>query len=214
MRYYPINLDIVGRQAIVIGGGEVAERKVSALLAAGAKVKVVSPRLTAGLREVAAAGAIEWRQRVWQKGDSLDCFLMICATDQPSVNAVAASEARHAGALVNVVDNPALGDITLPAFVSRGDLLLTVSTGGGSPMLARRIREQLEQLYGEEFGVYLQELAAIRQQMKECLADPAKRELFWRTALEASTLELVRQGKLNEAKEKIVCETSCTRNQS
>jgi precorrin-2 dehydrogenase/sirohydrochlorin ferrochelatase len=135
----------------------------------------------------------------------------ICATDDEAVNAAAAAEARQAGALVNVVDTPALCDFTLPALVNRGDLLIAVSTGGASPIFARRIREQIEQLYGEDFGDYLAELAAIREQMKHCLATPVEREQFWRSALDSVALELVHQGKVSEAKEKIRSAVGCTR---
>lgn len=214
MRYYPINLDIAGRRVVIAGGGLVAERKAAMLLAAGANLIIVSPRLTASLRDLAAAGVIEWRQQEWQAEDAAGSFLVVCATDKSEVNVTAATDARKAGALVNVVDNPALGNFTVPAIISRGELLLTVSTGGASPMLARRIKEQIEQLYGEEFGNYLQELAIIREQMKDCLADSAERELFWRSALDALTLDLVRQGKLREAKEKIYVETSGARHKS
>ncbi|MDF2500363.1 MAG: cysG [Anaerosporomusa subterranea] len=214
MRYYPINLDIAGRDCVVIGGGAVAERKVETLVDVGAAVTVISPQLTPVLAHLAANSTICWQQRVWQVGDLSTCFLAICATNDEAVNAAAAAEARQAGALVNVVDTPALCDFTLPALVSRGDLLITVSTGGASPILARRIREQIEQLYGEDFGNYLAELAAVREQMKHCLATPADREQFWRTALDAAAIELVHQGKVGEAKEKIRSAVSGTWTQS
>lgn len=214
MRYYPINLAIAGKRCVVVGGGAVAERKVATLLEAGAAVTVISPQLTPGLAGLAVSGKIDWRQRVWQTGDLLGFFVAICATNDEAVNAAAAAEAQQAGVLVNVVDTPALCDFTLPALVNRGDLLITVSTGGASPILARRIREQIEQLYGDNFGNYLAELTAIRQEMKHCLATPADREQFWRSALDAAALELVHQGKVGEAKEKIVSAVSRTRTQS
>lgn len=213
MRYYPINLAVAGKRCTVVGGGAVAERKLETLLAAGAVVAVISPQLTPALAELAACGKVDWRQRVWQPGDLAGCFLVICATNDAQVNSAAAAEARQAGALVNVVDTPALCDFTLPALVSRGDLLITVSTGGMSPMLSRRIREQIEHLYSEAFGGYLDDLAAIRHEMKQCLDTPADRERFWRLALDAEALELVRQGKVDEAKEKIIRAVSCTRSQ-
>lgn len=214
MRYYPINLDVAGRGCVVIGGGPVAERKTLTLLSAGAIVTLISPEATDGLRKLAADGRLDWRQRCWQAGDLAGCFMAVCATSQQAVNAAAAAEGRQLGVLVNVADNPELSDFTLPALVSRGDLLIAVSTGGGSPMLARRIREQIEQQYNEHFGCYLQELAAIREQMKNCLPAAADREGFWRLALDTETLDLVRQGNLGEAKEKILREAFGVRNQS
>lgn len=214
MRYYPINLDIAGRDCIVIGGGAVAERKVATLLEAGAVVTVISPHLTPELATLAACGKICLRQRVWQSGDLAAFFVVVCATDDEVVNATAAAEARQAGALVNVVDTPELCDFTLPALVSRGELQIAISTGGASPIFARRIREQIEELYNKDFGVYLQELAIIRQQMKAYLATPNEREAFWRSALDGEVLDMVRQGKVAQAKEKIVDAIGCTRTQS
>ena len=211
MRYYPINLDIAGRDCIVVGGGAVAERKVATLLDAGAAVTVISPRLTPVLAELAACGKVGLRQRGWQIGDLSSCTLAICATNDEAVNAAAAAEARLGGALVNVVDTPALCDFTLPALVSRGELQIAISTGGASPIFARRIREQIDELYNEDFGVYLQELAIIRQQLKAHLATPSEREIFWRSALDGEVLEMVRQGKVDQAKEKIVDAVGCTR---
>lgn len=214
MRYYPINLDVTGKNCTVVGGGSVAERKVLTLLSAGAHVTVISPGVTDKLRTLAYEGSLEWRQRCWQAGDLSDCFMAICATDQQGVNSAAAAEGRQVGALVNVVDNPELGDFALPALVSRGDLLITVSTGGASPILARRIREEIEQQYNENFGSYLHELAFVREQMKGCLLTSADREKFWRSALDGDTMCLVRKGKLAEAKEKILREAFGVRNQS
>ncbi|MDU4961726.1 MAG: bifunctional precorrin-2 dehydrogenase/sirohydrochlorin ferrochelatase [Sporomusaceae bacterium] len=210
MRYYPVNLDIAGKACLVVGGGAVAERKIANLLAAGAAVTVISPQLTANLAELAAAGSIHWRQRGWQSGDMAGFALAICAANDAAVNAAAATEARQAGVLVNTADAPALCDFTLPALVRRGELLLTISTGGASPILARRIREELEQLYGEGFGDYLTELSALRRQLRQQLDTPAERERFWRLALEPAALELVRQGKTDEAKETIVRAVSGT----
>lgn len=210
MRYYPMNVDIAGRLCAVVGGGTVAERKVMTLVEAGAAVTVISPDLTPELSALAAAGTVNWQERIWQPGDVSSFFLVICATDDESVNAAAAAEARQASALVNVVDTPDLCDFALPALVSRGDLLITVSTGGGSPILARRIREQIEDLYGEAFGEYLEELKDLRRQMKNW-STSRERETFWRSALDRESLDLIRQGKVGEAKEKIRNAVGCIR---
>lgn len=204
MGYYPINLQIDGRECAVIGGGTVAARKVESLLAADAGVTVVSPELAPGLARMARQGKIRWVRREFQAGDTQGYFIVICATDNPDVNQAVYREAGQHGVLVNVVDVPELCDFTIPAQVIRGDLLLTVSTGGKSPMLARRLREELESLYGPEYGQYLELVAEIRRDIRQKLEDSREREVFWRESLNSEILSLLRQGRLEEAKEKII----------
>lgn len=204
MGYYPINLQIAGRQCAVIGGGTVAARKVKSLLAADAIVTVVSPELTATLDRMAQQGRIRWARREFQAGDTQDYFLVICATDNSDANQAVYREARQNGVLVNVVDVPELCDFTIPAQVTRGDLLLTVSTGGKSPMLARRLREELESLYGPEYGQYLELVAEIRRDIRQRMGAGRDREVFWRESLNSEILLLLRQGRLEDAKEKII----------
>lgn len=200
---YPVNLNIAGRRCLVVGGGAVAERKAAALLAAGARVAVLSPALTPGLAALAAAGRVVHHPGAYRPGVIEDCFIVICATDDPAVNHRAAEEARAGGALVNVVDAPELCDFTVPAQVARGDLLITVSTGGGSPALSRRLRQELEERYGAEYGEFLEILARLRVELKEHLATAEARGGFWREALDGEVLALLRAGRVGEAEEKI-----------
>lgn len=169
MTLYPINLNLNRRRCLVIGGGPVAERKARALAAAGALVTVCAPRLAAGLAEMAAGGTVAHMDAGYSPGAIGNYFIVICATDDPGVNRQAAEEARRQGALVNVVDAPELCDFTVPARISRGDLVITVSTGGKSPALARRLRQELEQHYGPEYGLYLELVARLRTEVKETL---------------------------------------------
>ncbi|WP_245690451.1 precorrin-2 dehydrogenase/sirohydrochlorin ferrochelatase family protein [Sporolituus thermophilus] len=201
--YYPVNLNLAGRRCAVIGGGAVAARKVLALLAAGAAVTVVSPAVTAELAALAAAGQITHIERPYWPGAIENFFIVICATDDPDVNRQAAEEGRAKGALVNVADAPELCDFTVPSQIVRGDLVITVSTGGKSPALARRLRQELEARYGPEYGLYLAMVGRLRDEMKERLATPRARECFWRRALDDEALALVKAGKLHEAEEKI-----------
>ncbi len=204
MACYPVNLRLAGRDCLVVGGGAVAERKVGALLAAAARVTVLSPLLTPRLAALAARGEIAHNPAAYRPGAIGIFFIVICATDDPAVNRQAAAEARAGGALVNVADAPELCDFTVPASVARGDLVITVSTGGHSPAFARRLRQELEERYGPEYGTYLTLLSKLRDQVKERLATAAARGEFWREALDGEILALLRAGKEREAEEKIL----------
>lgn len=203
MACYPVNLRLAGRDCLVIGGGAVAGRKAASLLAAGARVTVLSPALTPSLAAFAAAGELVHISEAYRPGAIGNFFIVICATDSAAVNSQAATEARRAGALVNVADDPEASDFTVPASVAHGDLLLTVSTGGKSPALAAQLRRELEERYGPEYGQYLTLLARLRDEIKDNLATAAGRGEFWREALDGEILALLKAGKVREAEEKI-----------
>lgn len=203
MVLYPVNLNIDGRSCLVIGGGEVAGRKVQSLLAANAGVTVMSPGITPLLADLVAAGQVRHIPAAYYPESIENFFIVICATDDPDVNRAAAAEARAKGALVNVVDAPDYCDFTVPASISRGDLLLTVSTGGKSPAFARQLRAELEGHYGPEYGIYLELIAKVREQIKECVAASAQRGKFWQEAIDAEVLELLKAGRIVEAEEKL-----------
>ena len=148
--YYAAFLDLRGRRCLVVGGGEVATRKVSGLLDAGGTVCVVSPDVSPSLAALAGAGIIEHRARGFRRHDVRGCTLVVAATGIDTVDTAAAAAARRARALVNVVDVPAACDFILPSVLRRGDRQVAVSTGGKSPALAREIRRWLETQLGEE----------------------------------------------------------------
>ncbi|MGE4588012.1 MAG: bifunctional precorrin-2 dehydrogenase/sirohydrochlorin ferrochelatase [Acidaminococcaceae bacterium] len=203
MVVYPINLKIAGKSCAVIGGGMVACRKVKSLLAAGADVTVLSPHLMTELAEMAEKKQFKYIARPYQKGDLTGFYLVICATDNFVVNQMAASEAESLDILVNVTDAPELGNFSVPAQIKRGDLLLTVSTGGKSPAMAKMLRQELAEHYGEEYALYLDMIDKVRQETKQKLATPKQRELFWRETIDEEILALLRQGLIKEAEAKI-----------
>jgi len=203
MPFYPVVLHLAGQHCAVVGGGAVAERKVLPLLNAEAKVTVISPHLTPRLAEMAEARLIVHIDRPYRFGDLEGFFLIICATDKNDINQQAAVEARGYGALLNVADEPDLGNFSVPAQVVRGDLLITVSTGGKTPAMARRLREELAQQYGPEYGMYIDLLGKLRQEMKARLATAKDREVFWRETIDRDILELLRQGKIKEAEARV-----------
>jgi precorrin-2 dehydrogenase/sirohydrochlorin ferrochelatase len=201
--FYPVNLRLEGRKCLVIGGGTVAERKVKALLAAGAQITVLSPEITSLLSALVSVGSIAHIAAPYQTGRLGIFFIVICATNNAAVNRLAAEEAGSKGALVNVADAPELGDFIVPAHIVHGDLLITVSTGGKSPALARRLREELAARYGPEYGAYLEVLSRLRAELKEQLATAEERNAFWREALSGEVLALLAAGNMQEAEEKI-----------
>jgi precorrin-2 dehydrogenase/sirohydrochlorin ferrochelatase len=173
--YYPAFLDVRGRRCLVVGGGAVAERKVTGLLDAGARVRVVSPTLTPALTALAAAGLVEHRARPFRRHDARGAALVVAATGAPAVDDAAAAAARRARALVNVVDRPAACDFILPSVLRRGDLQIAVSTGGRSPALAREIRRRLEAEIGEGYGALVASVGEARARLRARRLAPAAR---------------------------------------
>ena len=213
---YPVNLRLSGRRCLVVGGGPVAERKVTALLASGAEVVLVSPSLTQQLKDSAAAGRLAHYAKPFEESDVAGCFVVICATDSPQVNETTAIAAKRAGALVNVADAPDLCDFTLPAKLQHGSLAITVSTGGQSPALAKELRNELGERYGPEYGIYLDIIGCIRREWQENCASSSERCQHWREIAEFDPegLELLRQGALKEAEVRIRHVVGCLRTQS
>ncbi|MBU0484248.1 MAG: bifunctional precorrin-2 dehydrogenase/sirohydrochlorin ferrochelatase [Proteobacteria bacterium] len=162
MEYFPVNLKISGRHCVVIGGGRVAERKAKALLSCGGLITVISPELTSELAALHRAGSLRWIDRHYRSGDLRQAFLVIAATDDPEAQRIIAAEADEYNILLNVADVPKWCNFILPATVSRGDLTVSVSTGGKSPALARKLRRQLELQFGPEYEVLLIILGEVR----------------------------------------------------
>lgn len=165
MKYYPINLDLRGRPVLIVGGGAVAERKCRTLLEAGARVMVIAPDLSRGLLTLVARGAIEHLARDYRRGDLTGAFLVFVATGDKAVSREVADEAAERRILANIADMPELGDFATPSIVARGDLLLTVSTGGKCPLMAHAIREEIEARFGPEYGTALLVLGAVREKL-------------------------------------------------
>jgi precorrin-2 dehydrogenase/sirohydrochlorin ferrochelatase len=177
MSGYPITL--VGMETarcVVIGGGEVAARKVASLQAAGARPIVISPDLDKSLQEQAEAGEIVAICREYRAGDLAEARLVIAATDDPETNEAVWKEANATGCLVNVVDDPEHCNFYVPATVRRGALSMSVSTGGSSPLLARRIRQSLEQQFDAAYEPYLALLAELRPIVLAKIPDPSRRK--------------------------------------
>ena len=175
MKFYPAFIRLSGRRAVVIGGGPVAARKAAVLASAGAAVAVISPEISPAIKKLADEGAVAHKQRRYRKGDLKAAFIAVAATDDPAVNLRVAGEAEGLGILVNCVSPPEAGNFIVPSKVSRGDLTLAISTGGASPALARRLRQDLEGFLGSGYGALLDFLEEARSALKEKLPDQASR---------------------------------------
>jgi siroheme synthase-like protein len=202
MAYYPVFLELKGRPCLVVGGGQVAARKVEGLLAAGARVTVVSPSLDPDLAKLTAERRIRHVERPYQRMDMKGYALVIAATDDGAANERVAGEARQSGIPVNVVDEPALCDFILPSVVRRGDVVLAISTGGLSPALARWLREELETYLSEDFERLAQLLAEVRSELRESGVSASPEA--WQGAIDSGLRELVAAGRRDEARARLL----------
>jgi len=194
MTYYPVNLDIAGRRCLVVGGGQVAERKVERLLQCGARVAVLSRQLTERLACLARDGAVEHVDSEYEAEKIGDAMLVIGATDREDVNDAVSRDCRRRGILVNIVDDPRRCDFILPSILQRGDLMVAVSTGGRSPALAKQIREDLEGCFGPEYSVLLDILAELRSKVTARGRSAAENKVLFEAVVRSDVLELIRAG--------------------
>ena len=165
MKYYPVFLNIRDKKCVIVGGGEVAARKAERLLDCGAKVFIISPQLTPELAALKEKDIISHIATEYT-GDLINgAALVIGATDDEKTNAAISLDARSKGIPVNIVDDPQKCDFILPSLVQRGDLAITIGTGGKSPALARYMREELESKYGKEYEIFLNILGNLRVKM-------------------------------------------------
>jgi uroporphyrin-III C-methyltransferase / precorrin-2 dehydrogenase / sirohydrochlorin ferrochelatase len=201
MRYFPLFLDLRGRPVLVVGGGAVAERKVRLLVASGALVTVVAPRLCTGLAQRAARGEIAHRAGEFAASDLDAQRCVIAATDQAAVNREVAAAAEARGLFVNVVDDAGLSSAIMPAIVDRSPLMIAISSGGAAPMLARRVREQLETLLDQSWGRVAQLLGLWRARIRARFGDSRERRAFYRELLDGPLVDLVRRGRDADAEQ-------------
>jgi precorrin-2 dehydrogenase/sirohydrochlorin ferrochelatase len=164
-RFYPVLVDLQGKKALVVGGGKVAQRKIETLLEHGATVQVVAKELTASLEELRRAGRIEFLGEEFSETFVDGVFVVFAATDDASLNRRVSRTAQQRSLLVNAVDQPADCNFIVPSVLSRGDLVIAVSTSGKSPAFARKVRVELEQSFGEEYGLFLNLMGNLRKEI-------------------------------------------------
>jgi len=191
MPYYPISLNCQNRPCLVVGGGEVAERKVRGLLAAGARVKVISPGLSPELEDLAREGKITVERRPYRRGDLQGMFLVLAAVDDPEVTRALVGEAENLPCLLNLADLPGQSDFILPALLERGDLSLGVSTSGRCPALAQWLRDRLAGEIGADYEKLTALLGDFRDRLLTKGVSPPTIRRCIREALDADLLRLV-----------------------
>ena len=192
--YYPMMVDLAGRRCLVVGGGRVAERKIALLLDCGADIEVISPTITRKIDELAARQAVRLARRPVAPADLTRAFLVFAATDDAQVNRKVAEEVRSVGGLVNVADAPDACNFLVPSVVRRGDLTIAISTAGGSPALAKRLRQRLEATIGPEYEAFLEALRQLRAQARHAVLDPAERQALYRRAVDSDLFEHAARG--------------------
>ena len=199
MRYLPIFLDVKNRPCLVVGGGEVAMRKVASLLRAGAAVTVVAPALAEALRPSAAEGALKHLERGFEDTDIEGAVLIFAATADRAVNARVAELAKASGIPVNVVDEGEDSTFIMPSIIDRAPVVVAVSTETASPVLARLLRTRLESVIPAGYGRLGELCARYRDRVKARFADPRDRRRFWDRVLQGGVAERIFSGHMEEA---------------
>ncbi|QSA98288.1 siroheme synthase CysG [Methylococcus sp. EFPC2] len=199
MDYLPIYIKLTGRPCLVVGGGEVAARKVGTLRAAGAAVSVLAPELVASLARQAESGEITWLEQHFDRAVVADYALVVAATSDRSVNEAVSQAAKARGIPVNVVDSPELCTFIFPAIIDRSPVIAAVSSGGASPVLSRVLRMRLETLLSPAYGRLAALAENFRARVKQRLTDVGQRRRFWERVLQGRVAELVFAGREEEA---------------
>ncbi len=198
MDYLPIFMDVRGRSCLIVGGGEVAARKVEMLLRAGAEVEVVSPSLGKTLSDYHQNHQVRWIEAAFGPEHLQQPVLVYAATDQQEINQQVSELAKEKNIPVNVVDTPALCNFITPSIIDRSPVVAAVSTGGASPVLARLIRSRLESMIPAAYGRFATMAAKFRQQVQQKI--PAShRRLFWEKAFQGPIAEMIFSGRNREA---------------
>ncbi|MFM8304631.1 MAG: bifunctional precorrin-2 dehydrogenase/sirohydrochlorin ferrochelatase [Actinomycetota bacterium] len=196
---YPVNLLVQGRRCVVVGAGRIAARKIDALVEAGADVHVIAPDAVEEIRTAHEDGRLTWHARGFAASDLDDAWLATTATSDPDVNRAVfvAGEARRV--FVNSADDPQNCSFTLMSLVRQGDLVVTVGTGGRSPALATFLRNHVRDEMGPEYSVLLDVLSEARETMRA--GGRSSEDADWQAAIDSGMLDLIRRGRVAEAKE-------------
>ncbi|MDH4184783.1 MAG: bifunctional precorrin-2 dehydrogenase/sirohydrochlorin ferrochelatase [Nitrospinota bacterium] len=200
---YPVFLALAGKKCLVVGGGEVAARKIASLWEAGAQITVVAPWLCPEARELVEKGAAKWLEREYTASMLDGATLAIAATGEESVNQKVSQDAEARNILVNVVDQPGLCGFFVPSVVRRGDLVIAVSTSGKSPAAAKRLRKKLEKDFGPEWAVYLRMMGEARELALKAKSGQKNREKIFNQLADSSLFSLVKEGQLDKARKLI-----------
>jgi precorrin-2 dehydrogenase/sirohydrochlorin ferrochelatase len=195
MRYYPIHLDINNRDCLVVGGGGVGTRKVDNLLKCGARVTVVSPEISPELQDWSNTEPLVLKYRPYRSTDLEGMFLVIGATDDETLNRQISRDAEARNTLCNIADRPEVCNFILPSIVQRDDLVITISTSGRSPAMAKKLRKKLERQFGPEYADLLRLMGAIRSKLLSEAHEPEAHKPLFEQLINSNLIDLIREAK-------------------
>jgi siroheme synthase-like protein len=199
--YYPVYIELRDQPCVMIGGGKIAEGKVEGLLAAQARVTVISPDLTPSLRRLADEKRITYLPRLYQPGDLSGAFMVICATDRTEINNQVWQEASQNHQLVNVVDDTPRCNFIAASILRKGDLTIAISTSGRAPALAVRLKERFQRELGPEYERFLDLAGELRAPLAEAVPDFETRKALWYELVDSEILEVLARGDETAARE-------------
>ena len=207
MKYYPVFIDIRNRACLVVGSGSVGTRKAVSLAGCGARVRVVTADLSSSGKGLGACENISIEVRPYEPDDVCGMHLVFAATDSRELNLKIKKDAEALNILCNIADSPDSSDFIVPASVSRGDLVIAVSTSGSSPALARAVRQELENRFGQEYAVFLTMMGNLRKRLLASGHAPDEHREIFRAMVEEDIPDLIRAGnetQINRVLEKIL----------
>ncbi|MGJ8694230.1 MAG: NAD(P)-dependent oxidoreductase [Thalassotalea sp.] len=204
MQYFPIFLNAQQLNAIIIGGGDVAARKIELLLKATKQITVVSAELSPTVERLIKTHQLQWLSHNYQAGLMSDKNLVIAATDNREINEQVSLEAKNLKLLINVVDQPDLCSYITPAIIDRDPMLVAISSSGSSPVLVRMLREELDKKLPEHYGRLAKFCFKFRDHVKARVKGVRNRRLFWETILQSSIGQLILSGDVKSAEQKLI----------
>jgi len=196
MKYYPINLDVQNKNCLVVGGGRVGTRKVLTLLQCSAIVTIVSPEISEKLKDLVLSGSVNLIKRGYLSGDLQDMFLVISASDNNKINQMVYKDAKACNILCNIADIPDSCNFIVPSVIRRGDLTITVSTSGKSPALSRKLRIELEKIFGKEYSECLKLMGAVRAKLLKEKHAPDNHKYLFRNVLDQGLIEMIKNSDI------------------
>ncbi|MFI3188292.1 uroporphyrinogen-III C-methyltransferase [Crenothrix sp. D3] len=212
MDYFPIFVKLKDQDCLVVGGGEIAARKIDCLARAGAKITVIAKEISTNVAEMAVSHSLTLQQKAFLPEDLRGFRLVVSATNDDETNRLVATTAEQQKILVNVVDNPALCSFIFPAIVDRSPLIIAVSSSGAAPVLARLLRAKIETLIPPSYGRLAQLAAKFRSPVQQHFKTFQQRRIFWEHVFQSNIAELVFAGKDEQAKQQLQQTLNTTEN--
>ncbi|MBO8159510.1 bifunctional precorrin-2 dehydrogenase/sirohydrochlorin ferrochelatase [Thermosyntropha sp.] len=200
---FPVFVNLEGKNCLIVGGGKVAERKAANLFEYGAAITVVSPEVTENLKKWAEDGLIALHLRKFEIKDLNGIFMVFAATNDNNLNYEIAGLCREQGILINAVDDPPNCDFYVPSIVRRNSLAIAISTEGKSPLFAKKLRKELEEIIPSGYGWYVDLLGELRKEIKSKVADISEREEIFNKLIDDDILNWLKAGEYKKVRERV-----------